>query len=257
MSEAVQAKIAAAADLIEAAKRVVVFTGAGISTESGIPDFRSPGGIWSKFDPREFTFQRFIESEEARATTWKMGLEMIKMLTAAKPNPAHHAVVALEKAGKLACLITQNIDGLHQRAGTSEDLVVELHGTALYIKCLDCGKRYEREPIDKRVADGDLSPRCDDCNGLLKSATISFGQSMPQAEMERSYQQSENCDLFIVIGSSLVVQPAASMPLIAKRNGAALIIINRDPTQFDRLADVVINASAGETMDRIVSELGL
>jgi NAD-dependent deacetylase len=257
MSEAIQTNVSAAVAAIRNANRIVVFTGAGISTESGIPDFRSPGGIWSKYDPREFTYQRFVESEEARAKIWKMSAETHKVLTSADPNPAHYAIVSLEKADKLACLITQNIDGLHQRAGTSEEKVLELHGTALYIKCLDCGKRYEREPIAKRVADGDYSPRCDDCKGLLKSATISFGQSMPREKMERAYAESESCDLFIVIGSSLVVQPAASLPLIAKKNGAVLMIINRDPTDFDQLADVVINASAGETMSMVVETLAL
>jgi len=173
----------------------------------------------------------------------------------ARPNPAHIAIGEMERLGKLDCVITQNIDGLHFKAGNSEEKVIELHGTARYVTCLNCGKRYDREEIQERLKKGVKVPDCDDCRGPLKPATISFGQSMPERETQEAYHRSSLCDLFIVIGSSLVVQPAASMPLVAKKNGAKLVIINRDPTPYDHLADIVIHGLAGPTMARIVEEV--
>ncbi|MBW1695796.1 MAG: NAD-dependent deacylase [Deltaproteobacteria bacterium] len=244
-----------ASNLIFESSRIVVFTGAGISTESGIPDFRSPGGIWSKYDPSDFTFQRFLSSETAREKYWQMSTEFYNTVKSVKPNAAHLAVAELEKMGKLDCVITQNIDGLHQMAGCSAKRVIELHGTALAVSCLDCHKRYDRDLIQKRISDGDRVPRCDVCNGLLKPATISFGQTMPEKETAEAMHRSAQCDLFIVIGSSLVVQPAASMPLIAKEKGAKLVIINRDDTPYDHLADVRIHDSAGAVLPEILQRV--
>jgi len=240
-------------------KKAVVFSGAGLSTESGIPDFRSPGGVWDKYNPEDFYFQNFLASEASREKYWQMATEMYEPMKKALPNPAHLAIAELERMGKLDCVITQNIDGLHHRAGISEEKVIQLHGTAMYVTCLSCQKRYDRDEVQKRLKQGIGVPYCDDCGGPLKPATISFGQSMPERETQEAYDRSSACDLFIVIGSSLVVQPAASMPLVAKRNGAKLVIINRDPTPYDHLADMTIHALAGPTMASILKfvKLGL
>ncbi len=245
-------KLTQVAQWIVNAKKAVIFTGAGLSTESGIPDFRSPGGVWDKYNPEDFYFQNFLANEASREKYWQMATEMWEPIKKARPNPAHLAIAEFEKLGKLDCLITQNIDGLHFKAGNSEEKVLQLHGTAIFVSCLSCKKRYDREAIQERIKKGQRAPRCDDCGGLLKPATISFGQSMPEKETQEAYHRSSLCDLFIVIGSSLVVQPAASMPLVAKRNGAKLVIINRDPTPFDDMADLVIHGQAGPTMASIL-----
>jgi len=240
---------------IRDAKRVVVFTGAGLSTESGIPDFRSPGGVWDRYNPEDFYFQNFLASEASREKYWQMATEMYEPMKKAPPNAAHLAIGEMERLGKLDCVITQNIDGLHFKAGNSEGKVIQLHGTAMYVTCLDCGKRYDRDEIQERLKKGVRVPYCDNCKGPLKPATISFGQSMPETETQEAYHRSSLCDLFIVIGSSLVVQPAASMPLVAKRNGAKLVIINRDPTPYDHSADIVIHGLAGPTMASILEKV--
>jgi NAD-dependent deacetylase len=252
--EVMKEKIRQVAEWIIGAKSVVVFIGAGMSTESGIPDFRSPGGIWEKYDPEDFSFDKFLASEESREKYWEMSTETYNSMKNAQPNAGHFAVAELEKLGKLGCLITQNIDGLHFRAGNSEKRTIELHGAARYVTCLLCGKRYNRDAIQDRVGKGEKVPRCT-CNGLLKPSTVSFGQSMPEKETVEAYRQSEGCDVFIVIGSSLVVQPAGYMPVMAKMHGARLVIVNRDETACDELADVVINAKAGSTMAAIVEEV--
>jgi NAD-dependent deacetylase len=242
-------------DLIVYSNRIVVFVGAGLSTESGIPDFRSPGGVWDKYDPEEFYIQRFLASETSREKYWQMATEMYESMKEAQPNRAHLAIAELEQLGKLDCLITQNIDGLHFKAGNSPNKVLELHGTAMYVACLNCHKRYDRDAIQIRIAGGDKAPRCDACKGPLKPATISFGQSMPVAETQAAYEHSSTCGLFIVIGSSLVVQPAAQMPVIAKQNGAMLVIINRDETPCDPIADYVVNAQAGAAMATVIDQV--
>ncbi len=247
-------KIRQVAEWIAGAKRVVVFVGAGMSTESGIPDFRSPGGVWDKYDPEDFYFQNFLASESSREKYWEMTTEMYESMKDARPNAGHLAVAELEKLGKLDCLITQNIDGLHYKAGNSEEKVLELHGTAMHVTCLSCGKRYERDGVQERVTKGEKAPRCD-CGGLLKPATISFGQSMPERETAEAYRRSELSDVFVVIGSSLVVHPAASMPVVAKRGGAKLVIINRDETACDNLADVILNGTAGPIIAAIVENV--
>jgi len=237
------------------AKRTVVFAGAGLSTESGIPDFRSPGGVWDRYDPEDFYFQNFVSSEASREKYWQMATEMYESMKHALPNAAHLAIGELEKLDKLDCVITQNIDGLHFKAGNSPDKVLELHGTAMHVTCLSCNKRYDRDEVQGRLAKGDKAPRCDACRGLLKPATISFGQSMPERETTAAYERSGACDLFIVIGSSLMVHPAAMMPVVAKRNGATLVIINRDETACDDQADMIIRGQAGAAMTGIMERL--
>lgn len=243
------------AQLIINSKKTVVFTGAGLSTESGIPDFRSPGGVWDRYNPEDFYFQKFISNEKSREKYWQMATEMYEPMKKSKPNPAHLSIAEMERMGKLDCVITQNIDGLHHKAGNSTERIIELHGTAMYVTCLTCNKKYDRDEIQSRIREGVKVPYCDDCGGPLKPATISFGQAMPERETQEAYHRSSTCDLFIVIGSSLVVQPAASMPLVAKRNGAKLVIINRDPTPYDDMADVVIHGQAGPTMLAILEEV--
>ena len=243
------------AQWIVASKSVVVFVGAGMSTESGIPDFRSPGGVWDRYDPEDFQFDRFLSHEGSREKYWRMATEMYDSMKDALPNAGHLAIAELERLGKLDCLITQNIDGLHFKAGNSGQRVLELHGTAMHVTCLGCGARYERDEVQARLAKGEKAPRCDACGGLLKPATISFGQAMPERETAEAYRRSGSCDLFIVVGSSLVVHPAASMPVIAKRAGAKLVIINRDETACDRLADLIIQGYAGPVMAAILGEV--
>jgi len=243
------------ARLIAGAKKVVVFVGAGLSTESGIPDFRSPGGVWDRYDPADFDFQNFLSRESSREKYWQMATEMYEAMKDAQPNAGHMAVAELERLGKLDCLITQNIDGLHFKAGNSGEKVLELHGTAMHVACLSCQKRYDRGPIQERVAAGEKAPRCDSCGGLLKPATISFGQSMPERETAEAFRRSAACDVFIVIGSSLVVYPAAQMPVEAKRAGAKLIIINRDATPCDSMATIVLRGPAGPTMGAILEKV--
>ncbi len=236
--------------MIVAADKVAVFTGAGVSTESGIPDFRSPDGIWARYDPEDFTIQRFVASKAARIRNWQLRQELVS--AGYQPNPAHYCISELERMGKLSCVITQNIDGLHHQAGNSEDKIIELHGTIKFAKCLNCCDRLPLVEVLSRIAQGEEDPHCKRCGGLLKAATVSFGEAMPVDAMERAHQCSRECDLFIVIGSSLVVFPAASMPLVAKRAGAKLVIINYTPTEMDREADVVVHAKAGDTMQSIL-----
>lgn len=247
--------IAKGAQMIGSAKRILVFTGAGISTESGIPDFRSPGGIWEKYDPSDFYFQKFISDEQARVKYWEMSTEFYGVIRDARPNRAHLAIKALEDQGKLLAVVTQNIDNLHHKAGNSPEKIIELHGTVITVSCLNCKKRYERDEIEARLQSGVKVPYCDACSGILKPDTISFGQAMPEEEMERSIRYAGLCDLCLVLGSSLVVYPAASVPLHAVQAGARLMIVNRDPTPMDQEADLVIHQSVSEALDDMLSTL--
>ena len=235
-------------ELLDAARRIVFFTGAGISTESGIPDFRSPGGIWSRFRPIDF--REFMASDEARRETWRRKFETDKTLRAAKPNAGHAAIARLVRAGKASCVITQNIDGLHQASGVPDERVIELHGNSTYARCLACRERYELDPIRERFERDGEAPVCDGCGGYVKAATISFGQAMPEAEMARAEEETNACDLFVSIGSSLVVYPAAGFPALARRRGARLVILNRDPTDLDGIADLVLRREIGPTMNQ-------
>ena len=230
-------------------RAVVFFTGAGISTESGVPDFRSPGGVWTKYQP--VLFQDFLASEPARVQHWQLKKATYELFKTVKPNLAHQAICDFEKRGQLLGLITQNIDGLHKLAGTSEEKLVELHGTDRLVTCLECGKRYEPADVYESWHDSLSTPACSDCGGFLKSANVSFGQSMPVEAMRRAQSWSEQADVFVVIGSSLQVQPAASFPVVAKRSGAMLAIVNRDPTPLDDLADFVHNGAIGAFFQQI------
>ena len=234
--------------MIKASRNIVVFTGAGVSTESGVPDFRSPGGIWERYDPEVMTYQNFVSSAECRSQYWQMYHECWHEFSSVKPNPAHHAIAELENQGKLSAVITQNIDGLHQQAGNSPDKVLELHGTMWKICCLECRAEYSIDKVIGLLDLGEVIPECPECGGLLKPATIAFGQQMPLQVLEEAQRRSISCDLFISIGSSLVVQPAASLPPAAKEAGAALVIINLVPTPLDILADLLIREKAGEVL---------
>jgi len=240
-------------EALKAANRVVVFTGAGISTESGIPDFRSPGGVWSKIKP--IMFQDFVASRDARQTSWDRVFNNDAGWTGAEPNAGHYAVADLVASGKASSVITQNVDNLHQDSGVPDGQVIEVHGNATYCSCLDCGKRYDTDALKPRwEASEDIT--CEACAGLIKKATISFGQPMPEAKMVQAEAEALACDLFLVLGSSLVVYPAANLPLIAKQNGAKLVIVNRDPTEQDTYADLVLNTEIGPLMSEVMAQLG-
>jgi len=241
------------AGYLSQSNKAVAFTGAGISTESGIPDFRSPGGVWSRYQP--VLFQDFLTSGDARRQYWQMKKEAYRELKGAKPNAGHRALAALEAAGKLAAVITQNIDGLHQDAGSKR--VLELHGTSRYCICLKCDARYDPDLIQGRLESGVEVPLCDKCGGLLKSATISFGQQLPQDVLSEALDLCLQTDLILAIGSSLVVEPAASLPLQAKQNGGRLVIINKTETPLDDLADVIVREPIGETLTQVVNRLGI
>jgi NAD-dependent deacetylase len=236
--------------MIEDARRVAIFTGAGISTESGIPDFRSPGGVWSRMSP--IYFQDFVASEEKRRESWERAFSGRAGWVGRAPNAGHYACARLVASGKARAVITQNVDNLHQDAGVPAGQVIELHGNASYATCLDCGLRHELADLKALYqATGDL-PCCRACGAIVKTATISFGQSMPEGPMERAQDEALLCDLFIVLGSSLVVYPAAGFPPLAKRNGAQLAIVNREPTEQDEIADLVLHDEIGAVMSEVV-----
>lgn len=236
--------------MIDEARRVAIFTGAGISTESGIPDFRSQNGIWTRMSP--IYFQEFVRSEEKRREAWERAFSGRAGWTGREPNAGHYAVARLVASGKARAVITQNVDNLHQGAGVPSDQVIELHGNASYATCLDCGLRHELADLKALYqATGDL-PCCRACSGIVKTATISFGQQMPQEPMARAEAETLACDLFLVLGSSLVVYPAAGFPLMAKENGARLAILNRDPTDQDPLADLALHDEIGPVMSEVV-----
>ena len=238
-------------NVLESARRLVIFTGAGISTESGIPDFRSPGGFWSRQAPIDF--DDFLASEEAREETWRRRIALEPVLRDARPNPGHHAVAGLIAQGRASTVITQNIDGLHQASGVPEEQVVELHGNTTYARCLSCGGACEIERMFVAFERTGRAPRCDACDGYMKSASISFGQPMPAEAMRRAEQETLAADVFLVLGSSLVVYPAAGFPVLAKENGARLVIVNREPTRLDRVADLVLHRAIGEAMGAAVA----
>ncbi|MGB6068621.1 MAG: NAD-dependent deacylase [Desulfomonilaceae bacterium] len=247
--------IKTAARLIYGAKKIVVFTGAGISTESGVPDFRSPGGIWSQYNADDLTYQKFRANEKYRKIYWGYDRARYPAMRDAIPNSAHKAIVEIEKSGRLSAIVTQNIDGLHQKAGSSAEKVYELHGTVREITCLDCHARWPRELItDEMDRQGIEVAYCKLCGGPLKCATIAFGQSLPADILEKSFSLARDCDLFLTIGSSLVVQPAASLPIEAKRGGAELVLVNLSETPYDQLMNVIIRGKAGPVMDAIMTE---
>jgi NAD-dependent deacetylase len=233
--------------MVREADRVVIFTGAGISTECGIPDFRSPGGMWTKYRPIDF--QDYVSSADTRAEAWRRKFAMEPTFRAARPGRGHNAIAHLVRIGKVRHVITQNIDNLHQMSGVPDSRVIELHGNATYARCLDCARRYEIDDIKAAFEETGTAPDCRACGGIVKTATVSFGQAMPEEEMLLAEAATEDCDLFLAIGSSLVVYPAAGFPLMAKRNGSDLVIINRDPTDLDPYADLVVNEDIGTVME--------
>ncbi|HEX3595873.1 MAG TPA: Sir2 family NAD-dependent protein deacetylase [Polyangiaceae bacterium] len=234
------------------ARCAVVFTGAGLSTDSGIPDFRSPGGIWTKYRPIDF--EEFMASDEARRESWRRRFGAGEVLDTALPNLGHTAVAELVRRGRVTTVITQNIDGLHQASGVPDDQVIELHGNTTYATCLTCAKRYELTHVRARFDATASAPQCD-CGGFIKTATISFGQAMPEEALRRAKVATLESDLFVVLGSSLVVYPAAAFPAVAKKSGARLVIVNRDPTELDGLADLVLRAELGPTLEHAARPL--
>jgi NAD-dependent deacetylase len=235
------------ADMVMAAQNTVAFTGAGISTECGIPDFRSPGGIWSKYRPIDF--QTFMASAEARREALTRYIKIRQSMGTPEPGRGHRALARLAEQGRLSHVITQNIDGLHQASGLAPEQVIELHGNGTYAHCLDCGRRHELDWVAGELDARPGAPHCLGCGGIVKTATISFGQAMPADEMQRAEQVTLACDLFLAIGSSLVVYPAAGFPMVAKRNGARLVIVNREPTELDGFADLVVHQDIGDVLE--------
>ena len=239
-------------ELLAPATTAIAFTGAGISTESGLSDFRSPGGIWAKNRP--VMYDDFLASRDARVKYWEMRSQLYPEIARAKPNAGHRALAQLERIGILAAVVTQNIDGLHQDAGSER--VIELHGTARVVACVDCGDESDPGEVMARIENGDTAPDCKACGAPLKSKTISFGQAMPEAEMAQAVELAREADVCLAIGSSLVVEPAASIPRIAKTSGAALVIINKTETPLDDLADLVIRESIGEVLSGLAGLIG-
>jgi NAD-dependent deacetylase len=236
--------------ILAGSARTVVFTGAGMSTESGIPDFRSPGGVWSRMKPIDF--DTFMHNEDARREAWQRTFSGTTRWVGGKPNEGHFAIARLVDTGKVGYVITQNVDNLHQDAGVPAHRVIELHGNAGYATCLICGLRHELADLRDPFQEQGTLPTCRACGGIVKSATISFGQPMPIEAMRRAEAASRECDLFIVLGSSLAVYPAAALPLVAKSNGATLAIVNREPTGMDARADLVLHAEIGAVLREIV-----
>ncbi len=247
--------VARLAALFAGATRPVAFTGAGVSTESGIPDFRSPDGVWSRFDPREFTYRNFVGSHEGRRRYWALGRVTYPIIRAAVPGAAHLALAALHRQGRLDCCITQNIDDLHQRAGLPPEAVIELHGNATRARCLDCGVSCTRDALHARLEEGVEVPECPACGGVVKPRTILFGEGMPREALQEAERRAAAADLFVVLGSSLVVYPAAYVPRHAKRAGARLVIVNLEPTPLDGEADLVIRARAGVVMTAVLDHV--
>ncbi len=252
-------EIAELAGLLARSERVTAFTGAGVSTESGIPDFRSPGGVWTRYDPRDFTFDRYVADADVRANAWAMRREFFAK--AVQPNAAHEAIAHLERTGRGHGVVTQNIDGLHQLAGSTE--VVELHGTAREVACIGhapthgqphgCGWRAPYSWAFEQVDAGDPDPSCPACGGLVKSATVSFGQVLPEEALERATELVGTADLLLAVGSSLQVWPAADLPVLAVRAGARLVVVNDEPTPLDDLATLVVRGRAGEVLPPAVA----
>jgi len=253
ISPDIDSAIARLQDMVYAAGAIVPFTGAGISTECGIPDFRSPCGLWAKNRPIDFG--EFMASQEARNESWRRRFAMEDQFGGAKPGRGHRAIASLYRAGKVPAVVTQNIDNLHQAAGIAPEDVIELHGNTTFALCLDCNERYEIAWVRRKMKAGNgCAPDCPACGGYIKTATISFGQAMPEIAMQRAQDLAQSCDVLVAIGSSLVVRPAAGLPLLAKRSGAALIIINREPTDFDEIADLVVRHDIGTVLEPFVAE---
>jgi NAD-dependent deacetylase len=247
--------VARLAALFAAAQRPVVFTGAGVSTESGIPDFRSPGGVWDRYDPGDLTWSRFIGSPAGRRRYWDVGRVVYPVIRSAAPNAAHHALAELHRMGRLDCCITQNVDDLHRRAGLPPEAVIELHGNATRVRCLDCGAQWHRDEVHAWLQTGVDVPTCPECGGIVKPRTVLFGEAMPRAELAEAERRARAADLFVVVGSSLVVYPAAYLPAHARDAGAALVIVNLAPTAFDAGAELVIRDAAATVLSGVAERL--
>lgn len=244
---------ARAVSLIRGASAIVAMTGAGISTESGIPDYRGPGGVWETQVPP--TIGDFLVNPETRRKFWRRRLTDYPALAAREPNAGHRALVELERRGTLLAIVTQNIDGLHQKAGSAGSRVIELHGNAHWLRCVDCGTTFPAAEIQRRLEAGEAEPSCPVCGGILRSGTVLFGDPMPKAALEQAIAAANACDVLLIVGSSLVVNPAARLPVIARRHSASLIVINRTSTPVDTIADVLIRGEAGPTLSEIVARL--
>lgn len=242
-------KIEKLISIISEGRRGIFFTGAGLSTESGIPDFRGPRGVWKKYKPIQY--QEFISSEAARRESWRRKFEDVYRFDGASPNRGHRAIESLVRKGKITAVITQNTDGLHQASGVPDDKIIELHGNNTYAVCLDCGYRHELLKIRKDFLTGDILPKCELCGGIVKTATVSFGQPMPRTPMLRAQEETNSCDFFISVGSSLQVYPASGFPREASRNGATLVIINREATPLDKLANLVLHMEIGPVLEQV------
>jgi NAD-dependent deacetylase len=253
MTDRAAASIAILQEMVHEARLVAGFTGAGISTESGVPDFRSPNSPWMRNKP--IPFDVFLESEEARREAWRRKFTMDDLYRDAVPSQGHLGIAALVSTGRMPAVITQNIDGLHQASGLAENQVIELHGNGTYAKCLGCGRPHELGPIRSHFEAEGEPPACEACGGILKSATISFGQAMPEIPMRRAQTLALTCDLLLVVGSSLVVYPAAAFPALAKENGARLVIVNREPTPLDEIADLAIHEEIGQVLSTFISTI--
>jgi len=247
-----EASIERLVELVAGATRITAFTGAGVSTECGIPDFRSPGSPWRVHTP--IPFRDFLADEGARLEAWRRKFAIDDVHGDVRPGRVHRVLADWAAEDRVGCVITQNIDDLHRRAGLPEERLVELHGNGTYAACLDCGRRHELAAV-RPIVNAGRSPRCEACDGLVKSATIAFGQSMPAEPMHRALRASLDCDLFIALGTSLVVRPAAGFPELAKREGAALVIINREPTPLDSLADLVVEGEVGPILEVVSNQL--
>jgi NAD-dependent deacetylase len=241
------------ARMIQSAKRAVVFTGAGISTECGIPDFRSPGGFWTRYKPIEFS--AYLASEETRLEAWRRYFMIYDTVAHAEPGRGHKVIAKLYHSGKVSHVITQNIDDLHRASGVPSEAIIELHGNGTFARCLDCGERYELAWAREKIESEGKPPYCSSCSGIVKTATISFGQTMPDQEMADARAATFNADLFLAFGSSLQVFPAASFPVMAKSNRAKLVIVNREPTGLDELADLVILGELGDVLSAAAQRL--
>lgn len=252
-----ETEIDRAAEVLAEVERILVFTGAGISTESGIPDFRGPDGLWTKMDPADFTITRYLARPEVRVRRWRMHAdgELWGARSRIEPNPGHYAIVDLEKAGRLAGCVTQNIDGLHIRAGLAPSRVAELHGNVREVMCTGCDRRWPTEEILRRVDDGEDDPHCHHCGGILKSATVMFEEMLPELEMRKAWAFAGLAGAVLVVGSTVGVWPAADIPISMAREGKPLVIVNQGPTEVDHLAAVDIDGPAGEVLPRLFAKL--
>lgn len=239
------------ADLVRQSNKLVVFTGAGISTESGIPDYRGPNGVWKT--NRIPTMDDVRSDPESRERHWQERRHRFPEMQSVQPNAGHRAIQSLERAGKVSAIVTQNIDGLHQKAGSDPDKVLELHGSSHRIRCTSCGREYPAIDIHQRLEHGESDPRCEHCGGVLRTSTILFGESLPEAILRRAVEASAESDMMLVVGSSLVVKPASQLPVVARKRGARLVIVNREPTPLDEIAHAVIRGEAGPVLETLAS----